>query len=70
MAVFRGDRSILDQIWENVVLSMIGETFGVDSNEICGAVCLFPSHITLRKCVDCVLVYIYIYIGLFSKKKR
>lgn len=44
MAVFRGDRSILDQIWENVVLSMIGETFGVDSNEICGAVCLFPSH--------------------------
>jgi len=39
VAVFRGDRSILDQIWENVVLSMIGETFGVDSNEICGAVC-------------------------------
>jgi hypothetical protein len=41
VAVIRGERSLLDQIWENVVLSMIGETFGVESHEICGAVSWF-----------------------------
>jgi len=33
----KGDKGVLDTIWENVVLALVGETLDVD-NEICGAV--------------------------------
>jgi len=33
----KGDKGVLDTIWENVVLALVGETLDAD-NEICGAV--------------------------------
>lgn len=33
----KGDRGLVDTLWENVVLALVGETLGVE-DEICGAV--------------------------------
>jgi len=47
----KGDKDLLDKIWDEVVLSMIGETLEVGNNEICGAV------VSKRKAGDKIAVW-------------